>query len=557
MCVVGQRTQNLESRCRSKPLRGCVPSTRSWGLVQVVGLRGCPPGGAIYIQDQIQSTVPSAPVERRRATTQSPQAAFRGKSLADQQAELTPGSTGYAIQMAQLAPGSTGYAIQMLGLAPVEAAGPVQLKPEPGALQAKAASPHNAQSHPMLSLGDEGGQVRELQLKLNAAGASDEGLTINCEFDWPTRTAVVRFQQEYGLAADGIVGPNTWGRLDDVAGSRVAGQEEFEGEINDLKAAADDLRKAGQYGAALPQYEALYQRPNLPPEMRGGVLFWVGGCCQGLGRFGEAIDYYQEFMDLPLKGDTFQKPDALERIRECRAGKPPGLLVSKGGGPKEGEGMDPARHLAVKQEAEAKCVAGDFAGARPLLLQLYHNPSTRPEDRVNITFTLGTCEHDAGNFGAAISFYREHLEMVAENQKPEALERIRQCRAGKPPGRPGEVPSGKHGDIEALKAKVSAASALLSAGQYAAAYPLVKEIYHTPSISPGQRGHITFAVGRCEHEFGNFAEAVSYYGEFLQLPGASDHIDQRDALQRIREARAGKPPGKLESTHNSEKKAAV
>jgi len=55
-----------------------------------------------------------------------------------------------------------------------------------------------------------GGGVRELQTGLNKLGNS---LSVDGRFGPMTEEAVLKFQQEQGLEADGIVGPATWNAL--------------------------------------------------------------------------------------------------------------------------------------------------------------------------------------------------------------------------------------------------------------------------------------------------------------------------------------------------------
>ena len=62
-----------------------------------------------------------------------------------------------------------------------------------------------------LRLGSRGTAVLQLQQALNALGydcGSVDGI-----FGSKTKAAVLAFQKANGLAADGIVGPLTWGKL--------------------------------------------------------------------------------------------------------------------------------------------------------------------------------------------------------------------------------------------------------------------------------------------------------------------------------------------------------
>lgn len=63
---------------------------------------------------------------------------------------------------------------------------------------------------PTLRQGDSGAAVTKLQQLLNAKGIN---VKVNGIFGDATRAAVVRFQQQNSIVADGIVGPHTWQAL--------------------------------------------------------------------------------------------------------------------------------------------------------------------------------------------------------------------------------------------------------------------------------------------------------------------------------------------------------
>ncbi|HWH33382.1 MAG TPA: peptidoglycan-binding protein [Egibacteraceae bacterium] len=67
------------------------------------------------------------------------------------------------------------------------------------------------QRTPPIRLGDEGAPVSDLQRRLVRLGEQD--LEVDGRFGPVTLEAVRRFQREHGLAADGVVGPETWRRL--------------------------------------------------------------------------------------------------------------------------------------------------------------------------------------------------------------------------------------------------------------------------------------------------------------------------------------------------------
>ena len=84
---------------------------------------------------------------------------------------------------------------------------------------------------PLVRKGDQDHPVKTLQYLLRARGHT---VTVDGIFGPMTEAAVRSFQQQKGLAVDGIVGPNTWGALiitvkKGSQGDAVRGvQEEFQ-----------------------------------------------------------------------------------------------------------------------------------------------------------------------------------------------------------------------------------------------------------------------------------------------------------------------------------------
>ena len=78
--------------------------------------------------------------------------------------------------------------------------------------------------------GSKGSWVRALQNALNELGYE---LDVDGDFGSGTEEAVIHFQRENGLAADGVVGPNTWAALgieqegDGKSGDDEEGYEEI------------------------------------------------------------------------------------------------------------------------------------------------------------------------------------------------------------------------------------------------------------------------------------------------------------------------------------------
>ncbi|MBD3883590.1 peptidoglycan-binding protein [Phormidium tenue FACHB-886] len=73
------------------------------------------------------------------------------------------------------------------------------------------------QPDPLLKQGDSGPVVRRLQGMLNATGAN---LVVDSQFGPATRAAVIKFQQQHGLTADGTVGDQTWAKLFQIVEKR-------------------------------------------------------------------------------------------------------------------------------------------------------------------------------------------------------------------------------------------------------------------------------------------------------------------------------------------------
>jgi peptidoglycan hydrolase-like protein with peptidoglycan-binding domain len=87
--------------------------------------------------------------------------------------------------------------------------------PEPTAtdLPEPTATPYEVPDWPLFRNGDEGPEVYAIQWLLRAQGYN---LSVDGQFGAQTRSRVIAFQGDQGLAADGIVGPNTWGALVDL-----------------------------------------------------------------------------------------------------------------------------------------------------------------------------------------------------------------------------------------------------------------------------------------------------------------------------------------------------
>lgn len=64
-----------------------------------------------------------------------------------------------------------------------------------------------------LSQGMSGSDVRQLQIRVSGYPGYGGVLALDGSYGPATKAAVTRFQQAYGLAADGVAGPNTFNKL--------------------------------------------------------------------------------------------------------------------------------------------------------------------------------------------------------------------------------------------------------------------------------------------------------------------------------------------------------
>jgi len=69
-------------------------------------------------------------------------------------------------------------------------------------------------SNPTIKKGSTGSPVRRAQKRLTLGGYDTGG--VDGIFGANTESAVKRFQKDFGLAQDGIVGPKTWDKIDSL-----------------------------------------------------------------------------------------------------------------------------------------------------------------------------------------------------------------------------------------------------------------------------------------------------------------------------------------------------
>ncbi|USG68373.1 spore cortex-lytic enzyme [Brevibacillus ruminantium] len=71
---------------------------------------------------------------------------------------------------------------------------------------------------PLLKMGSQGGDVFDLQYRLQVLGLYQGPL--DGKYGWQTTQAVRQFQQKYGMSEDGIAGNQTWTKLKKVSVNR-------------------------------------------------------------------------------------------------------------------------------------------------------------------------------------------------------------------------------------------------------------------------------------------------------------------------------------------------
>ena len=196
------------------------------------------------------------------------------------------------------------------------------LQRQEAAQEAPGPSDVAPEDRPELSLGSSDPFVEVLQTKLKATRGRT-GLAVTGTFDAATRAAVIDFQEQMRLVEDGIVGRRTWTALDAVSGGTALNEADL-ARLMEAGGRGLALVEAGRFEDALPILMGAYADPVLTakPELRHNIVFEIGTCHHGSGRFAEAISFYEESAAAPGIGDR-NRSDVAERIREARLGLPP------------------------------------------------------------------------------------------------------------------------------------------------------------------------------------------------------------------------------------------
>jgi peptidoglycan hydrolase-like protein with peptidoglycan-binding domain len=392
------------------------------------------------------------------------------------------------------------------------------LQRQPAVLDAPAPTAP-AGAHRVLRRNDSGDDVEVLRIRLNASGANPS-VPRGQVFDDKVDRAVRAFQRERGLQADGVVGAKTWGALDYLTADRTIDEASWK-ERSAAFAKAYALVQAGEYKTAIGLLEELYADRRASQEVWRAVVFNLGECHQGLGNFDKAIGYYQEWLAVPDMRPIDYR-NANMRIHECRLEQPPGPEESELAERPVPPGVESLHHRTLR----ANDSGNDVEVLRIRLNASGANPSV-PRGEI----------FDDKVDRAVRAFQREH------SLKPDGIV------GPKTWGALDFLTAGRTMDEESWKersATFAKAYALVQAGEYEAALPILEQLYADRRASQEVWRAVAFNLGECHQGLGNFTKAIGYYQEWLAVPDLRP-IDYRNANMRIHECRLEQPPGPEES----------
>ncbi|WP_239584490.1 peptidoglycan-binding domain-containing protein [Aquibacillus albus] len=113
-----------------------------------------------------------------------------------------------------------------------------------------------------LSIGDEGPFVREIQQDLIRAGFSLPRYGADGTFGEETEGAVMQFQRAHGLTVDGLVGPITLEKLNEVLD---------EGQTTENFSLPSGILRQGDEGEAVKQLQRALKQVNFDPQGIDGI----------------------------------------------------------------------------------------------------------------------------------------------------------------------------------------------------------------------------------------------------------------------------------------------
>jgi tetratricopeptide (TPR) repeat protein len=133
--------------------------------------------------------------------------------------------------------------------------------------------------HSLLQYGARGDEVRDLQARLNQAGAARPQLVLDGVFGRKTQAAVRRFQETHPpIAVDGDAGPETWSALDRARTEPVPAADTAQPSTDPFDVGREHFR-AGRYGRAYDEFTKAYEATADPALLwdRAEALRLLGG----------------------------------------------------------------------------------------------------------------------------------------------------------------------------------------------------------------------------------------------------------------------------------------
>jgi zinc D-Ala-D-Ala carboxypeptidase len=152
-----------------------------------------------------------------------------------------------------------------------------------------------------LSEGASGDDVRQLQIRVAGYPGYGGVIALDGAFGPATKAAVTRFQQAYGLAADGVAGPATFGKIYELQDDDCTPVNFTYGELNNC----NSDWSGGKVAAATARANALVSMWKLqamrhamgdrPIDVNGGFRSVacnnaVGGAADSRHLYGDAVD---------------------------------------------------------------------------------------------------------------------------------------------------------------------------------------------------------------------------------------------------------------------------
>ncbi|MFY1631899.1 D-Ala-D-Ala carboxypeptidase family metallohydrolase [Solwaraspora sp. WMMB335] len=152
-----------------------------------------------------------------------------------------------------------------------------------------------------LSQGASGEDVRQLQIRVSGYPGYGAVLALDGSYGPATRSAVIRFQQAYGLAADGVAGPQTFGKIYDLQDNDCTPVNFSYAELNKC----NSNWSGGAVSASTAKFNALVSMwklqamrralGNVPIQISSGFRSYscnsaVGGASNSRHLYGDGVD---------------------------------------------------------------------------------------------------------------------------------------------------------------------------------------------------------------------------------------------------------------------------